>query len=352
MLWSCAAEPPADQGTLANPQDTRAMIDHSLPVALSDRAGWIADIDAAITVQAVAPSRENICAVEAIIEQESSFRVDPVVPGLPAIAWKEIDKRAAHADVPLILVHSALKLPSPTGRSFSERIDSAKTEKDLSDVYEDFIGAVPLGRTLFADKNPIRTRGPMQVNVAFVSQYAAAHPYPYPVKVSIEDEAFTRRGSLYFGTAHLLAYPARYDSYLFRFADYNAGQYASRNAGFQQAVSKISGVPLVADGALLPHEKDAAGAGDTEAALRAIAPRLKISEAAIHSALMLQKKKELEETAVYTHVFNMAAQIEGMRPPYAVVPTIKLLGPKISRKLTTSWYANRVNERFTRCIRN
>jgi len=27
--------------------------------------------------------------------------------------------------------------------------------------------AVPLGRTLFAESNPIRTRGPMQVNVAF-----------------------------------------------------------------------------------------------------------------------------------------------------------------------------------------
>ena len=44
------------------------------------------------------------------------------------------------------------------------------------------------GRTLFADRNPIRTRGPMQVNVAFAEQFSGVAPYPYPVKVSIEDD--------------------------------------------------------------------------------------------------------------------------------------------------------------------
>jgi Protein of unknown function (DUF1615) len=31
------------------------------------------------------------------------------------------------------------------------------------------------------------------------------------------------------------------------------------------------------------------------------------------------------------------------------VPHIQLHGPKISRKLTTEWYANRVDQRFERC---
>src|SRR6202020_2639289 len=205
----------------------------------------------------VQPSRDNICAVIAVIEQESGFHVDTVVPDLPAIAWREIDSRAERAGVPRVLVHSALQLTSSTGRSYSDRIDGARTERDLSDIFEDFIAAVPMGRTLFAERNPIRTRGPMQVNIAFAEQYAAAKPYPYPVKVSIADEVFTRRGSLYFGTAHLLAYPAPYDAYLYRFADFNAGQYASRNAAFQSAVSSASGIPLTPDGALLPHAGDA-----------------------------------------------------------------------------------------------
>src|SRR6202020_1056584 len=205
----------------------------------------------------VQPSRDNICAVVAVIEQESGFHVDPVIPGLPAIAWREIDGRAERAGIPHVIVHSALQLTSSTGRRYSDRIDSARTEKDLSDIFEDFIGAVPMGRTLFAERNPIRTRGPMQVNIAFAEQYAAAKPYPYPLKVSIAAEGFTRRGSLYFGTAHLLAYAAPYDGYLYRFADFNAGQYASRNAAFQSAVSSASGIPLTPDGALLPHAGDA-----------------------------------------------------------------------------------------------
>ena len=34
----------------------------------------------------------------------------------------------------------------------------------------------------------------------------------------------------------------------------------------------------------------------------------------------------------------------------AAVPRIKLQGPKITRRLTTDWYAHRVDERFQRCL--
>jgi hypothetical protein len=274
LAASCVGAPPPPSIPQMSPDEARAWIDHSLPRGVADRAGWVTDIYAGFSSQALPPSRENLCAVISVIEQESAVRVDPPVPGLPAIAWREIDERAAHAGMPRMVVHGVLQLKSSTGRSYSDRIDAARTEKDLSDVYEDFIGAVPLGRTLFEDANPIRTRGPMQVHVAFANQYAAARPYPYPVRVSISDELFTRRGGLYFGIAHLLAYQAPYDEFLFRFADFNAGQYASRNAAFQQAVSTASGVPLTADGALLPHDVDPHAPGSTELALRALATRL------------------------------------------------------------------------------
>src|SRR6185437_7856339 len=175
-------------------------------------------------------------------------------PQLGDIASQEIDRRAHSRGLPLVLVHAALDLKSPDGRTFAARIRAAKTEEDLSGIYEDFIRQVPLGQRLFEDANPIRTRGPMQVNVTFARRFAAQRPYPYPIRTSLADELFTRRGSLYFGIAHLLAYDAPYDSYLYRFADYNAGQYASRNAAFQSALALVAGHPLPLDGALLPRD--------------------------------------------------------------------------------------------------
>ena len=326
------------------------MIEKSVPRTASDRAGWAADMYAAFSVLGIEPTHENICAVVAVTEQESGFRVDPVIPGLPAIAWREIDSRAERAGVPHIVVRTALQLKSPTGRSYAERIDRASTEKDLSDIYEDFIGAIPLGRTLFAERNPIRTRGPMQVNIAFAEKYATIKPYPYPVKTSIADEVFTRRGSLYFGTAHLLAYPAPYDGYLYRFADFNAGQYASRNAAFQSAVTSASGIAVTPDGALLPHDADARAAGSTELALRALGKRLNMGDGAIHDALEQGKTADFEKTQLYQRVFALAAQARGRSLPPALLPRIELHGPKIARKLTTEWYARRVEQRFERCL--
>jgi hypothetical protein len=352
LLAGCASEPPpAGGGAAASPAQTLAIIERSVPKDVPDRTGWINDIYTGFSVQELDATRNNVCAVVAVIEQESNFRVDPVVPQLGAVARREIDTRAQHAGVPALVVRGALGLRSPNGRTYAERIDAARTEKQLSDIYEDFIGSVPLGRDLFADWNPIRTRGPMQVNIAYAKQYAAIRPYPYPVKTSIADEVFTRRGSVYFGIAHLLAYRPPYDAYIFRFADFNAGQYASRNAAFQNAVSRVSGVPLVADGALLSDKDGASSPGDTERALHAIAARLKLDQSEIHGALEHGRMPDFENTAVYERTFTLAER-GGIRPlPRAVIPTITLHGPKLSRDLTTSWYAHRVQGRFERCVR-
>jgi hypothetical protein len=351
LVASCASGgPPPSEAAATSPEQTRAMIAASLPQGVTDRAGWASDIYSGFTVQGLTPSRENVCAVIAVTEQESNFQVNPVVPGLGAIAWKEIDRRAEHAGLPRMVVHAALGLKSSNGRTYSERIDAARTEKDLSNIYEDFIGSVPLGRRLFSDWNPVRTRGPMQVNIAFAQSYSSVRPYPYPVNVSVADEVFTRLGSVYFGIAHLFAYQPPYNDSIYRFADFNAGQYASRNAAFQNAVSKVSGIPLVTDGALLSHESGATGPSNTELALRALAGRLNVTEGDIHDALEQGKSKEFERTEVYERVFALAER-RALRPlPRALVPSIKLHGPKLSRTLSTSWYAHRVEGRYERCL--
>ena len=332
--------------------DVRAVIDSALPVAISDRAGWTADIAGSFTKLGIPPTRENACAVVAVIEQESGFQVDPVIPGLGRLALRTVDARATRAGVPLALVHAALDLKSSDGRTYRARIKAAQTEKQLSDVYEDFFGRVPLGRRLFASWNPIRTRGPMQVNVAFAERFESVKPYPYhDTRHDLRDELFTRRASVYFGIAHLLDYQAPYDQYLYRFADYNAGQYASRNAAFQRAASIAAGVPLIADGALLANDPSAEGAGSTERVLFAIAHQLRLSQAEIHQALEQGTAESFQQSALYRRVFELADRRSGRRLPRAVLPRIRLEGPKIVRPLTTGWYARRVNGRFESCVR-
>lgn len=331
------------------PADVRAQIVAAMPPGVPDRAGWAVDLYAAFAALGIDPSAGNLCAALAVAEQESTFRADPAVPNLPRIAWEEIDRRAERLGVPRMLVHAALQLSSPDGKRYSERIDAVKTERELSEIFEDFIGMVPMGQKLFAGYNPVRTGGPMQVSVAFAEQQAKQKPYPYPVEGSIRHEVFTRRGGLYFGVAHLLDYTAPYDRPLYRFADFNAGRYASRNAAFQNAVSVASGIPLALDGDLV-REDGGDAPGQTELAVRSLAKRLDMSDGALRRALEQGDSAEFERGTLYRRVFELADRLDGRPLPRAVMPRIQLHSPKITRKLTTEWFANRVDERYRRCL--
>jgi len=354
-LAACATEEISrvPESRALSPAEARALVAQHLPANISERNGWATDIYAAFSAMQIPVTPENVCAVVAVTEQESSFRADPVVPGLSAIAWKEIDRQADRASIPALAVRAALLLPSPSGKSYSERLDTVRTEKQLSEIFEDFIGMVPLGRTFFANHNPVRTGGPMQVSIAFAESHAAAKTYPYPVNGSIRHEVFTRRGGMYFGIAHLLDYPVSYDNHIYRFGDFNAGHYAGRNAGFQRAVTIASGIPLALDGDLLRYERGqpAAEPGETETALRVLAKRVDMTHAQIRRDLELGRTFEFEKTRLYARVFALADKLNGKPLPRAALPQILLKSPKITRKLTTEWFANRVATRYRSCLR-
>lgn len=350
LLAGCATPPPAAEPGLP-PSQARELVRQLLPATLPDASGWATDVVAAMAALQLPATPANLCAALAVTEQESTYRADPAVPGLGAIAWREIERQAGQAGVPMLLVRGALQMTSPNGKSYADRIEGAKTERELSETFEDLIGMVPLGQRFLAGRNPVRTGGPMQVSIAFAEAHARQRPYPYPVATNIRHEVFTRRGGLYFGVAHLLDYPAAYPQMLYRFADFNAGHWASRNAAFQQAVSLASGIPLALDGDLVrPGASGDDPPGSTELAVRVLATRLDMSPSAIRRDLEQGEEAGFERSRVYERVFALAEKLEGRTLPRAVMPRIDLQSPKITRKLTTEWFAKRVDERWRRCM--
>jgi len=323
-----------------------------LPQDIKDRSGWGRDIDTAFSHMQIPATATHLCAAMAVIEQESSWQADPVVPGLARIVNKEIYGRAERYHIPALIVTAALKKSSPDGRSYEQRIAALRTEREMNTLFNDMLSELPLGQELFSGFNPIRTGGPMQVSVAFAQQHLRERDYPYPRGGSVRDEVFTRRGGLYFGIANLLDYPASYPHPRYRFADFNAGQHSSRNAGFQSAVARLTGQTLVLDGDLLRYDgkypSDAVS--NTEAAVRQLGEDIHLSPRQIRHDLEQEKSPGFSATITYQRVFALADKRLGGEIPRQLIPGILLKSPKITRKLTTQWFAQRVESRYNRCL--
>lgn len=343
LLAACATTPPGP-----TPQQVREDIARRIPAHVDDRLGWATDIQLAFEAQGLPANPENICAVLAVLEQESGYDADPVVPNLAKVSRAELERRAKAKHVPLFALNAALKLPSTDGRSYDERLSAVRTESELSAIYEDLVGRVPLGRRLFEGWNPVQTGGPMQVSIPFAEAHADG--YPYPVEAGLRREVFTRRGGLYFGIAHLLGYATPYTRKVHRFADYNAGWYASRNAAFQNAVAIASGRRLALDGDLLAPGAPLSRPGETERAVRALGPSLRMDERTIRSALEQGRELRFNDTLLYLRVFELAEHKAGKALPRAMIPGIMLESPKITRELTTAWFATRVDGRYRQCL--
>jgi hypothetical protein len=362
-IWTPPAKlPPAETPLIQTPpaaspypgqREGTALAARFIPENVADRIGWAGDIFRAFAALHIAPTPENFCTAIAVIEQESTFRADPAVPGLGGIARKEIETRRERYGIPKLLLDAALEKKSRNGRSYKARIDSLRTEREMSNLFEDMISELPYGQTLFNRFNPVRTGGPMQVSVEFAEGQVRTAPYPYGPVDSVRHEVFSRRGGLYFGIAYLLDYPAPYADPLYRFADFNAGRYSARNAAFQNAVIKIGRRQLSLDGDLLNYSLLNAATGEpseTQRALEAVAARLHMNSTEIRRDLSLEKSAGFQDTMLYRKVFTLADQANGSRLPRAMAPQIDLKSPKIKRHLTTDWFAQRVTGRYKTCL--
>nr|VXZ88123.1 Protein of uncharacterised function (DUF1615) [Klebsiella pneumoniae] len=185
----------------------------------------------------------------------------------------------------------------------------------------------------------------MQVSIAFAEQHTSG--YPWKMNGTVRQEVFSLRGGLWFGTYHLLNYPASYSAPLYRFADFNAGWYASRNSAFQNAVVKASGVKLALDGDLIRYDSEEPGS--TELAVRRLASQLGMSDSEIHRQLKRATARRLRRPISISR-FSVSPRKGGQNPAAGDVARDPAGESKITRNLTTAWFAKRVDERRANCM--
>lgn len=364
LLVSCAHE------TTTTTTDTpatfsRAEVAARLPVKLVDKEGWADDILAAIVMTKKAPTAERVCAVVAVIEQESGFQADPVVPELPAIVRRGLQEKLEPLG-PLAepAKDAVLEMKAPgSTQTFNARIDKLRTERDLDRLFRDVATAVqsdsPGGFGLaqamtmvfrggdVSDLNPVTTAGSMQVKVDFAKT----------LNEDLDDTAvrellYTRGGGVRAGTARLIGYGASYDDIAFRFADYNAGRYSSRNAAFQQMVDDLTGITLDHDGDLMVYDKKGRAKdadSNTMKALLTFGASHDLSSWTIHRDVKKEKQEDFESTDTWKAVRAAWTTKTKKPPPYAQLPEVSLSSPKMAKPRTTTWFANAVKQRYLRC---
>ena len=82
-----------------------------------------------------------------------------------------------------------------------------------------------------------------------------------------------------------------------------------------------------------------------------MANELGMDTRSIRKALQRSDRLGFDETPLYTHTYALADARAGKPLPRAMIPSIGLDSPKITRKLTTAWFAERVDARYQRCMR-
>ena len=318
----------------------------------ADAQVWVTDVLSSLDTVGMVRTNESACAVMAVIEQESGYKEDPAVPGLSNLLANKIKKMEENLAVKLAL-EVRLNQPMNSGKTFREGISLVKTERDLASWYSEFTASKYLGPLL--DRfgkgvdDVVGTVGSMQVSIDYARRVAAQLGQS---SMNMRETLYTRKGGVLFGTAHLFYYPTHYEQMIYRFADYNAGHYASRNAGFQAMVAKLSGKPLSADGDLIAHDAVQPNTtSQTQTALQQLfakkAPN--ISTLTIAQDLALEKTLEFEQSTTYLTVTQLYRQKYGALITEQI-PRISLKSEKITRHLTTDWYANSVNRRYQQCL--
>ncbi len=358
------ARPPAPLG----PSQVRA----AFPEGVSDPAGWAKDLLAAFSDSGLVPDATRVCGVVAVLQQESGFQADPPVPNLGALVRARLDEEAKRLGPlgPAAMERLLADRAPGERRTFGERIRRLRTERELDLLFREMLEAerrehpamvatanlldtVFRGRRL-EDLNPVTTAGSMQVSVRWAVELARSRGWPDDEE-AVRDALYTRPGGLRYGVPRLWGYPLTDPDVLYRFADYNAGQYASRNAAVQRALAQLTGIRLAADGDLLVYGPDGRPSGEdseTLAAFRAFRQRFvpTFPEARLRGDLERGKEQAFEETPSYLALARVYREQVGSPLPAAAVPELELKSPKLRRGYSTAAYARNVLRHHRACL--
>jgi hypothetical protein len=365
LLFTSAA---SAQSAISTQQTTRLI--RAAEKGVLDASGWAIDLHDVLAQSGLEVSRENVCASIAIIDQESGFVADPVVPGLGKLSEQALKDKLLKIPVAGSAVLNWLDRTPSKDASFMARIRNARTERDLDLAYRSLVDH--MGKTtslstvlelgllnkLIEERNEIDTAGSMQVSVKFALEEARAKrwlPMTLNDVYAVRDQLYTRHGGMYFGVRQLLGYETGYARKVFRFADFNAGRYASRNAAFQQSIAFLSGEKLALDGDLLSYGKDGKPlrkVTSTEQAIRkaSLKHRFELTESQIRADLLREKELGFTGTRTFIVVRDRYAALKKEPAAFALVPDIQLNSPKLSRQFTTKRFADSVNKRYQSCM--
>ncbi len=369
----------SDRETVLIPGLSAKQTEHLIELAepsLTNSFEWAKDLRNALEAHHLELSHENICAMIAVISQESSFAANPRTSGLSVKAIQALAEKLVK--IPQLGHRNArslvtwLKHKPNVRNSYWNRFRNAKTERELDLTYRKMISdnlslhGKPdkllqdnaLLRGIIEDNNEIDTIGSMQIAISFavqVEQQRLRRPLKLDEIWAIRDRMYTRKGGMYYGALLLLGYDVGYDKKLYRFADFNAGRFASRNAAFQTTVAELLGKPLTADGDLLiydPQGKPVPTISNSEQAINETVQkyRLGLTAEEIRNDLLQEKQVDFNRTRTYRAITQHYQKLTGKRAPTAIVPNIVLHSEKITRTMTTEKFTNTVNKRYQRCM--
>ena len=298
--------------------------------------------------------KEHVSAVVAVISQVSAFSISPKNSRMAGILRKKIEAAESN-EVLRLLIETRLDQTASNGQTFRDNIDSIRSELDFEKWYDEFTSASvtkPILLVLNKDASDlITTAGSMQVSVKFAEEY--------PKKPSnagggsVRDMLYTCKGGVFYGAAYLLDFRHNYDDWKYVFADFNAGHYSSRNAGFQKMLGRLTRRQVETDGDLMNYEN-----GDIAPSVTYVTfinflkkKEIEFDEKQVMKDFSKEKSYEFEETWSYKTLTELYKKRHG-RPIYAVLPDISLNSPKfVSKNLSTKWFANRVKDRYNHCMR-